>query len=468
MNGLLASVGPEASAISIALVSAIWQGALLAGLVWVALRMVPRLSAAARSVIWLSVFALLIGLHFTPLAGASAAVYPRAVHLDPRWSLVLLGLWIGASLLRAGQLVHGVLYLRRLARGSVEATIDAALEGVLAEAAAGRGVRLCASDEIARPSVIGFFRPRIVVPAGLLEELAPEELRQVLIHEAEHLRRADDWTNLLQKLALVVFPLNPALAWVERRLCAERELACDDRVLAAGNGRKAYALCLAHLAEFALTARGFSLVLGAWERRPELARRVHRILRSPMAHLTRRAALGVTGGLLAAAVCGALALSRSPQLVSFAPETAEMNAAAVSPELNLARPDMEQLGRELGGRPQLVRATIPVAASVSDSDSMHQGEGKHAPRTHERRRVLRPMLTEDVKLADLQTPPPPGGGKLLMMTEWNDFDTTQRMVLADLRQKPGQRPGRMNAAPVTAVQAIYIVATPNGWLIVQI
>ncbi len=459
MNELLASGGPVASVVSAALVSAVWQGVLLAGLVWAALRMAPRLSAAARSVVWMSVFALLVGLHFTPLSGEAAAAHVSvpAVHLDPRWSLVVAGLWITASLLRAVQLVHGVLYLRRLVRGAVEVPADAALEAVLAEAAAGRGVRLCASDEIARPSVIGFFRPRIVIPAKLLKDLAPEELRQVLIHEAEHLRRADDWTNLLQKLALVVFPLNPALAWVERRLCAERELACDDRVLAAGNGRKAYALCLTHLAEFALTARGFSLVLGAWERRPELARRVHRILRAPAAHLTRRAALGVTGGLLTAAVCGALALSRSPQLVSFAPE---MNDSA----LNLAQPDLQQLGRELGGRPQLVRARMPVAASVPVSASAHQAAGKHEARTHERHRLLKPMLNEEVKLADLLAPPLPNNGKLMMMTEWNDLGDEQQMILADLRQ----RPGRMKTAPVTAVQAIYIVATPNGWLIVQI
>ena len=63
----------------------------------------------------------------------------------------------------------------------------------------------------------------------------------------EHLRRADDWTNLLQKLGLVLFPLNPVLLWVEHRLCAERELACDDRVVSSIAGRKAYALCLTHL-----------------------------------------------------------------------------------------------------------------------------------------------------------------------------------------------------------------------------
>ena len=59
------------------------------------------------------------------------------------------------------------------------------------------------------------------------------------MHEMEHLRRGDDWTNLLQKAGLVFFPLNPASFWVERRLCAERELACDDCVLRSSGARKA-------------------------------------------------------------------------------------------------------------------------------------------------------------------------------------------------------------------------------------
>ena len=101
------------------------------------------------------------------------------------------------------------------------------------------------------------------------------------MHEMEHLRRADDWTNLLQKAGLVLFPLNPVLLWVERRLCAERELACDDRVLLSTGARKAYAICLTRLAEYSMFRRNLSLALGAWERRSELVRRIHRILRRP-------------------------------------------------------------------------------------------------------------------------------------------------------------------------------------------
>lgn len=450
MNAIAAQLISEfASATSTALVAAVWQGALLALLVWACLRLVPGLSATVRSAVWLCVFVLLVSLQVAPLllhsaqkAAAAPALPFEPLHFDPRWSLLLAAVWLTASLVRAAQLAHGVLYLRRLLSEAKEAPQSPELRAALAEAADGRRVILCTSDQIARPSVIGFFRPRVLIPARLLENLTPAELKQVLIHELEHLRRADDWTNLLQKLALVVFPLNPALAWVERRLCAERELACDDRVLASGSGRKAYALCLTRLAEFALLERGFSLALGAWERRPELARRVHRILRAPSRTMRRPAALAVSGGVLASAFAGALVLAHSPQLVSFAPLPVVAQASVA------ARPQFHPF-RESMPMPQLVKASLPIP----HRNAVKSVRAAVMPR--------KPAVAEpEIKLAALRLPPLPGENKLLVMTEWNDLGNQQKMILAEFRE--GQAPA------ANAIPAVYIVATPNGWLIVQI
>ena len=223
-----------------ALLAAVWEGSLLAALVWLALRLLPRLSPSARSVVWLNVFILMALLHLVPLfTGAVAASQPLAAHalrLDPRWSLALAAVWLVFSLFRAGQLAAGALHLRRLGRRAQPLPVAAEIARLLQNH--GRPVELCSCADVTRPSVLGFFRPRILIPPGLVERLSPVELKQVVLHEMEHLRRGDDWANLIQKLALVLFPLNPALAWVERRLCAERELACDDRVLDAGSGRE--------------------------------------------------------------------------------------------------------------------------------------------------------------------------------------------------------------------------------------
>ena len=337
MNEILHSVSWVSAGAAGALLSAIWEGAALAACVFLWMRLLPGLGAAARSVVWLNVFILLVLLHFVPALAARSGtpVTSRlsAVHLDLRWSLAVTALWAALSLFRAVQLVLGIVHLRGLAGRAVPVPATPEIQALLADTPSRRPAQLCTSDEIARPSVLGFFRPRVLVPPALVESLTPQELHQVVLHEMEHLRRADDWTNLLQKIGLVLFPLNPVLLWVERRLCAERELACDDRVVRSSAGRKAYALCLTRLAEFSILRRSFSLVLGAWERRPELVRRVHRILRQPVRSMGRKPAMVATGGLLAGALGCAVLLVAQPavgQLCSGAAQHARGVCAARS------------------------------------------------------------------------------------------------------------------------------------------
>jgi beta-lactamase regulating signal transducer with metallopeptidase domain len=433
-----------------ALVSAIWQGALLAAIVFLVLRLLPGLSAAARSAVWLNVFILLALLHMLPVftgprglaSGAMAASTSHVVSLDPRWSLVVAALWLTMSLVRVGQLLAGAIHLRRVARTAVAVQPPAEVQPLLVHN--GHPVDLCISAGVARPSVLGFFRPRILVPPALLDELSTAELKQVILHEMEHLHRGDDWTNLLQKLALVLFPLNPALAWVERRLCAERELACDDRVLHSGSGRKAYALCLTHLAEFALVKRGFSLVLGAWERRPELVRRVHRILREPARQMGSRPARIVMGGLTAGALAFTLAVAHAPEVVRFAPITHVAEAQNASPSL-----DTHELGRALGGTPQLVKAVIPAQkkpAPVRKAVVTRQAYKQQPP----------------ARLADLRMPPPPAVTRnVVVVAEWNDTPMPPQLVMALARMQQLQ--------PTATVRCTFaVVRTPDGWLVIKI
>jgi hypothetical protein len=151
-----------------------------------------------------------------------------------------------------------------------------------------------------------------------------------------HLCRFDDWTNLLQKVALVIFPLNPGLAWVERRLCWEREAACDECVVRATKAPREYALCLANLAGQRMDRRlaqkrNVALSLGAWEERSELARRIYGILRMAES-LSPAKARALMAALLLAIVGGSVKLGSSAQLVSFTPGwelAAEQQASAV-------------------------------------------------------------------------------------------------------------------------------------------
>ncbi len=309
---------------AVSLLTAAWQGAILATAVALCLRLLPGLSAAVRSAIWTTVFALLLALHFVP-APTAAATAAHTVHAAPIWSLALAGLWLTLSLFRAIQFALSAWRLHQVTRRAtpIVSYADTTNDG--------RDYTLCISPDVDRPSVLGFWRPRILLPPGLLEALTPAELHQVLLHETEHLRRSDDWTNLFQKLALVIFPLNPALLWVERRLCLERELACDDRVLTTTGARKAYATCLTQIAEHGMLRRGLSLALAAWSRQSELTHRVRRILRRPTPLLSPARTRFATAALLFGVLAASLTLARTPSLISFAQPATTTASAAPEP-----------------------------------------------------------------------------------------------------------------------------------------
>lgn len=415
------------------LLSAIWEGAVLAACVAACLRLTARLTAAARSVVWMAVFLLLMVLNVAPSfenpGPAGGALSASPFHLDPLWSVGIAGVWAVLSLWRGAQLALSAIRLHGLSARATRVYPGAALEKLLKAGKGFRTAELCTSDEVGRPSVRGFFRPRILLPSGLYERLAPFELEQVVCHEMEHLRRADDWTNLLQKAGLVLFPLNPVLLWVERRLCAERELACDDRVLRSSGGRKTYAICLTRLAEYAMIRRGLSLALGAWEHQSELARRVQRILRGPNEPLSSGPAMALMGALILAVTAGAIGLAHSPRLVSFAPlpTSPAMQAFAAQRPVNLS---------ELSGSPRLVKAVFPERTQKPLS-TLHNAKRRSA--VAEKRNV-RPLEAF------------PNQTEWLVVTQWEEAGLPERIVITVARQN----------------QTFAAVATANGWLIVQI
>src|SRR6185369_11433893 len=68
-------------------------------------------------------------------------------------------------------------------------------------------------------------------------------------HELAHVRRLDDWANLLQNTFQAALFFHPVVPWIARRLSLEREVACDDQVLQQIGKPKAYAMLLANLAD---------------------------------------------------------------------------------------------------------------------------------------------------------------------------------------------------------------------------
>jgi TonB family protein len=100
------------------------------------------------------------------------------------------------------------------------------------------------------PGLVGIFRPVLLLPQGILERLSPAELRAVIAHETCHLRRRDNLWAALHMLVQAIFWFFPPVWWLGARLMAERERACDEVVLAAGNDPQTYAESILKVCKF--------------------------------------------------------------------------------------------------------------------------------------------------------------------------------------------------------------------------
>jgi bla regulator protein BlaR1 len=102
------------------------------------------------------------------------------------------------------------------------------------------------------PAVIGYFKPVILFPAGMLASLPVNEVEAILLHELAHIRRKDFLVNVLQNMMEIIFFFNPAVLWVSSLIKSERENCCDDIVVIQTNNKQNYIKALMSFQQFDL------------------------------------------------------------------------------------------------------------------------------------------------------------------------------------------------------------------------
>jgi uncharacterized protein (TIGR03435 family) len=150
------------------------------------------------------------------------------------------------------------------------------------------------------PGVVGVWCPILLLPDGLAERLTSAQLKAVIAHERCHVRYHDNLAAAVHMLVEVVFWFHPLVWWIERRLIDERERACDEAVLRAGNDPAEYAEGMLTVCRFTVRA---PLVCVTGVSGADLRTRVESIVRNELgAHMTlsRRIAVAVFGLVLIA------------------------------------------------------------------------------------------------------------------------------------------------------------------------
>lgn len=300
------------------------EGSALAGLGALLLRMTPRQNAAARFTVWFSTLLAIAGLPLlaasTPHQSISATITRPAITVPESWALYLFGAWVlvaGYSLFGVARAAWHLRVLRKSCAAIDPSELDPVLQETLRCCRMKRSVELCTSEQVRVPTAIGLVRPAVVIPRWVMAELSAPELNQILLHELAHLRRRDDWTNLIQQVVRALFFFHPAVWWIEKIIALEREMACDEAVLAETDSPRAYAECLANLAEKSFVRRSLALAQAALGRIQQTSRRIAEILDvnrpKGSAGAWRPVVSLVAGFAIAFAVLGA----RTPRVVGF-------------------------------------------------------------------------------------------------------------------------------------------------------
>jgi len=391
LNAIPLSAIAQTSAVQI--VNCLIAGTLIAIVASAVLRVARLRNSSTKFAVW---FSALMGIAAVPaLTGVSGASWAHAASISEQtashsaitlpgsWALYVFAAWAaiaGWFLLGVARSLWHLHILRRSCVPVDSAALDARLRETLARNGSthngsthngsSRPVDLCTSDRVQVPTAIGLVKPAVILPSWILQELSPQELNQILLHELAHLHRWDDWTNLAQKLVKALFFFHPAVWWIERQVSLEREMACDDAVVAETASPRAYAECLAHLAEKTLlqrtlvqpsvAQRSAALAQAALGRIRQTSLRVAQILDGNRRTGTANWKPAVSFVAAFAIACVAW-ISKAPRLIAFQDSEAapfvSPAVARISPSGNVRKP--------------IIPATELTASNVISERSVH-------------------------------------------------------------------------------------------------
>ena len=441
------------------ILSSLLAGIAIAALAWAVTRMFGRQGSGTRFAVW---FLALVAIGLVPFVGhiagsptaAAKVASANTITLPQTFATYLFVAWMIGVTFGLLHVAHGLYRLRRLRATCTPVDLDqldATSRAILVEAGApsfsrfwkracpelvegvgvNRHVTLCTSDAVRVPAAIGYFRPLVVFPTWALSEIPPAELNAILLHELAHLRRWDDFTNLAQKVVKAIFFFHPAVWFIESRLTLEREMACDDAVLAASFSPRAYAESLVGLAEKSFLRRGVQLAQAAVSHVQQLKLRLAEILRKDKTQQgSARIGKPAVALMSLIGIISFYGVAHAPRLVAFSSDDQQIASAPTIAEHAIANDVDAQL------RPVTLRYTVrPSSTPRADVLKAHTSANKHgAPRVAKKNelRVLRASVVMPVSALQSRS----DGGALVASgaSRWiampNDLQAAERPTAA--------------------------------------
>jgi GWxTD domain-containing protein len=428
---------PVARALGWALAHFVWEGAAIAMILAVALAIFPGSSARLRyglACAALVAMPIVFGVTFAvslphspartiiriPLPEPSRVQFENAPPAPPEsWKFSSLAAWaaplwltgvLGLLLYRFASWIAAQ-RLRRRGTSAAPKEWSRYVASLAVQLNISRPVALLESYLAEVPMVIGYLRPVILAPIGMLAGLPFDQVEAILLHELAHIRRTDYLVNLAQTMIESLLFYHPAVWWISNVVRAERENCCDDFVLARDTDPRAYAAALLameqsrrevdHGAEprvkhgpMALAANGGHLL-----------KRVRRILGTPRKPATPDSNLAI--GPVALAIVGAgIALAAwQPEIVKKS-EVPKPEIGRLAPHLSAkAQSEPQRIQGTINGlpaaaRPQAIKELQPLidrANAVLDHATLIAQAQQPQPMTDQKKQQQEQKLRQELE-----------------------------------------------------------------------
>jgi len=140
-------------------------------------------------------------------------------------------------------------------------------------------VRHC--QHVQQAIAVGFIKPMILIPTSWITELSPSMIESIIAHELIHIRRADLWVNLMQRILETLLFYHPAVWWLSNCVRIERELCCDSAAVKATADPLKYAETLEHVGRLVTGDSQLALSVTSVGPKKFLLRRIQSVLGAP-------------------------------------------------------------------------------------------------------------------------------------------------------------------------------------------
>lgn len=198
---------------------------------------------------------------------------------------LVVTVWLLGVLVLMLRLAGGFLYNQRIKvhrTRPLPASWQNRLQAFCRQAGIQKPIRLVESALIKIPTTIGFLKPVILFPMGLVTGMPRDQVEALLAHELAHILRKDYLVNILQNFLDILYFYHPGVRWVSTHVRSERENCCDDIAVSLSGDSVNVARALTNIQGFDLgTTEPALAAAGSRSGSYSLLGRVKRLLRPP-------------------------------------------------------------------------------------------------------------------------------------------------------------------------------------------